>query len=226
MRRYTLAFVFLAACVQSGDETVLILHNVAPADGCTISAEAGAGYLSTGVIDVNTIRGYTFTPVAENTAQSGEGGNNYIAFVSGAHVNVHFADDALESALADTDLTRFEVPISGSIDPDGGTTAFAFEVVPGELINMLATEIEDPLRDRVLLLVDISIFGDINNGGFETQTFRYPVEVCDGCLFNNVGACSDYPTGTEFPNPGNGCNIAQDYTVDCCDGVCPAVGTM
>jgi hypothetical protein len=222
------ALLLATGCVSSGDETVVILQDQAPQDGCIVASTVGDAYLGSGLIDTASTQGYVFTPIAENFATaSADDDHRHIAFVTGADVDISFADDTLTSKYAKDGVTRFEVPYAAMIAA-GGTASMAFEIVPHSLINQLAAELSSP-TDRVLLLVDVQLVGTLNNGDFNSQTFRFPVEVCSGCLAASVGACNTLPTTFVPANAGGACNPLQDAPVDCCSAgsnlVCPAVGT-
>lgn len=228
----------MAACVDDGDATVLIIQNQAPDAECVVAGSPTESFVSAGVIDASSNRGYVFTPVVQNFATAIEGQEQLrIAFVEGARVEIAFVEDpelftATELAAFRTEgLTRFSVPMSGPIDP-GATSSFKFEIVPPELLAEIAPLLDpnDLASDSTLLQVSVRLYGSLSGGGFETQVFRYPVDVCLGCLSNDLGACSSLSTDFTPTNTGGSCNAAQDEPVDCCVNgatlVCPAVGTM
>jgi hypothetical protein len=211
----------LTACVASNaDANIIILHNSAPSPDCLTDADPEGGFNSSGVIDKVGGTGYVFTPIVQNFA-AGEDSLR-IAFIRGARIDIHFADEALEDSLGGQDgLTRFQVPLSGSIPPDGGTVGLVFEIVPAALVEQLA---EDDL-----MLVDVRIFGEIGGGSFESANFRYPIEVCEGCTVQDLGDCALYDSSFMGAGVPNGCNLYQDTFVECCTNgqaaVCPAVGS-
>jgi hypothetical protein len=232
-RLYALGFGCLslcfAACVGSGDETVLILNNQAPADGCVLSpTETGVG-ITAGVIDANSPEDYFFTPLVKNfsTANDDTDARRHIAFAQGAHVTITFDDPDLQPA--DDSLTKLDVPFSGRIDAQS-SAQFGFPIVPHELVNDVGAGLtpDDP---DILMRVDVTIYGTINNSSFETQAYQYPVEICASCRLHSVGLCSAFPPDTTFTNLGGACNAFQDEVLDCCENpdgtfACPAVGTM
>jgi hypothetical protein len=237
MARYCLiSLVCLAGCVGSGDETVMILNNGAPGPGCVLTPDEAGLAIQSGVVDYasgDARAGYLFTPLLKNyaTADDDNEARRHIAFVNGAHVTIHFVDPDLEAQYEGSDLTRYEVPFSGRIDPLG-IAQFGYEIVPAELISALAPSgagSGSPAAST-LLLIDTSVFGTLNNGGFETQNYRYPVELCDRCLDQVIASCDALSTDFAPENTGGVCNPYQDGVTDCCQGtggaVCPAVGTM
>jgi hypothetical protein len=230
--RVLLLAVGVAACVESGDESIVILQNQAPGPGCVVSASDSAAYIGAGVIDARSASGYVLTPVAENfSAATGDSVRQRTAFVRGIRVDLSIpvrdggpitADEV--TALRAADLLRFEVAYAARIEP-GGTTSMQFEIVPRELLERLGETISGD--DSVLVLADLRLVGVYGDGSTFTGTvFRYPVEVCEGCLANDLGACTSI-TRDDVVNVGGHCNPAQDLAVDCCSSgealVCPAV---
>jgi hypothetical protein len=71
--------------------------------------------------------------------------------------------------------------------------------------------------------LQIAVLGTTNSGQHMTSDpFRFPVQLCSGCLVANVAPCPY----TFIPlNPGNSCNPAQDVPIDCCTNngelICP-----
>ncbi len=49
-------------------------------------------------------------------------------------------------------------------------------------------------------------------GDLDSTEFRYPLEICAGCLVAMRGSC---PL-EKLENPGNACRLSQDNPVDCC----------
>ena len=224
--QHSLAAIVLTAsltgCVAgNADANVVILHNSAASASCITDADPEGAFNSSGTIDKAGGTGYIFTPIVQNFAIGDQNESLRIAFLAGARVDIHFADDAQEEAFAGVDgLTRFQVPLSGSISP-GGTVGLIFEIVPPQVVADLA--------DGDLMLVDIRIFGEMGGNGFESSNFRYPIEVCEGCTLQNIGSCAQYPSDFMGGGSPNGCNLYQDSYVECCTTgtslVCPAVGS-
>lgn len=212
----------LAGCVAGdADANIVILRNQALTTECVAGGDPTAAFNSSGEINRFSSEGYLFSPIVQNFATDVEGTSLRIAFVHGARIDIHFADEAQEEALAGQDgLTRFQVPLSGSIEA-GGTIGLLFEIVPPEIFPMLAND--------DVMLVDVRLFGEMGGDSFESANFRYPVEVCDDCFIRDIGLCSELPT--DYVAMGNPCGRLQDSSLDCCRNpqnqlVCPAVGTM
>jgi hypothetical protein len=227
----------LAACVDdNADSGLTLLRNIAPAAGCVVSPDS-TDFLPSGTIQADAQRGYFFTPVARNdlAVVQGESETNKLIFIAGAHVTIDFFDPDFftkdEQATLDADgVTRFAVPSSGAIDPDGGTATFGFEIVPTELLAMIAAKLPAPSPGdpfpSTLLNVSVQLYGTRAGSSTESNVFHYPVEVCDGCIVHDAGPCAALPDGFTA-SPGGACNVLQDTQLDCCtddagNQVCPA----
>lgn len=222
-----------AACADNGDEVLLILNNVVPGEECVLSGEETGLFISAGQIDTVGGAGYLLTPLVKNTATSETGTEaQRTVFIRGARIDLRFPDPDLFSAeelqqLADSGLTRFEVPLGASISPNGSTAPFAFEVIQPPLIVALGDELASS-SDRILVLADVRMRGTMGGGTIESQTFTFPITVCEGCNVLDVGPCAMLPS-TFTPVVGNPCNPFQDGQTQCCSVtgglVCPAVST-
>ena len=69
------------------------------------------------------------------------------------------------------------------------------------------------------------MFGTKGGGSVESNVFRYPVQVCLGCMVELLGPC-DGLDASFVGLDGGECNPLQDERLQCCDGatgqVCPA----
>jgi hypothetical protein len=221
LRAITLAAALFtgAGCAGNGDEALLILQNQFPDDGCVISAQEGSLVQDDGTLDVLGGTGYLFTPLVKNTTL-GETGTEAQrrVFIKGARIDIRFANvelfsDAELQMYDDIGLTRFEVPLAGSVSPDGGTIALSFEIIQAALTRVLTDKISGDAE--LLVLADVKVLGELGGGDIESQTFTFAVRVCAGCLINVVAACDALPDAF-MPREGNPCNPFQDGTVDCC----------
>ncbi len=236
LRAVPFAALALTACVENNaDSGFTILRNLAPAEGCVVDPQA-TEFRSSGQIEVAAVRGYYLTPVARNDlAVAGSATETQqTVFVEGAQIEIEFYDrdffTAEEQTQFRTDgLTRFTVPTSGSIDPDGGVATFGFEVVPPALLRAIDAKLPDfvpgAAAPSTLLDVRVQLVGIRAGSSIESNRFRYPVEVCDGCLSDDAGACDALPS--DFSGgEGGACNLEQDAVLSCCtEGtvtICPA----
>ncbi len=247
-----LATAAIAGCkVDTGDTTVLVLHNQAPQLGCVLTSDMTSGFLAAGTLDlynarINQIqritRGYFLTPLAENLAVADTtnlqqvGAKTFVA--QGAHVDITFNNtDVLSAAdqdqLASQGLTHFDARFSGAIQPNGGLSTFGFEAVPADIFNLILMKNPHtpgtpyvPIGD-VQMLIDIRLFGLMGGDTHESLDFTYPVTVCDTCLIDNVGLCSTLMSGF-IARTGGFCDSDQDGVTDCCidannNLLCPAM---
>jgi hypothetical protein len=237
MTRYTACSTFSlllminVGCVaDQADAPVFVMFNQAPTSGCTVTpSETNAG-LVRGHIDAQSQYGYILTPLVKNIAET----TDYIdsvqryAFVEGVDVSLAL-DDGLFNAQEQTaleDLTKFSDRFSAVVYPDGGLSAFSLEIVPAELLYAMSLKLTEKNQTYSLIKATVSVFGTLGGGHFESTKFSYWVDVCNGCVINDVGPCDSIPQGTAISSGGY-CSPAQDTArVDCCsDGtglVCPA----
>ena len=229
--------VLAGACVDNNaDSGLVILRNVAPGLGC-IADPGSAEVRTSGIIEDDAVGGYVFTPVVRNDIVAFEGENLTAKsiFIGGARVTIDYSDPdlftAAEQATFDTDgLTKFVVPSSGAIDPNGGMQTFHLEIVPPELLALIAPKLAAMTTDpspSTMLDVRVQFFGTRAGSDVSSNTFRYPVQVCHGCLTNALGPCDTLAPDVEVQTGGE-CNPAQDGVTDCCLAadsslVCPAV---
>lgn len=228
--------VLAGACVDNNaDSGLVILRNIAPELGCTVDPTSSTTRNS-GVIEVDSPVGYVFTPVVRNdlVAADGENITAKSIFVTGARVEIDFLDDALftdaEQTQFDTDgLTRFMVPSSGAIDPNGGLQSYHLEIVPTALLAKIEPKLVATTADptpSTMLTVRVQFFGTRTGSSLSSNWFAYPVEVCLGCLTSVLGPCDTLPEGDYLT--GGACGPQQDGVTECCLAadsslVCPAV---
>lgn len=222
----------LGACVdENADSGLIILHAAAPETGCSFANGATGGVLPSGIIQANASDGYVIAPVSRNdlTLADGEAASPKTILITGARVEILFPDpspftDAEEAAMAAEGLTRFEAPFAGSVEPNGGLAVLPFEAVPLPLLvrigNALPAPTEANPSPRILLDVRIREIGTRRGSAVESNLFRFPVEVCDGCLVDDRGACVDL-SASEPIRTGGLCQRHQDGVIDCCHGIDP-----
>lgn len=233
-----LAGLSLAACGGPTGQ-FYVLHNQVPTAGCVIPADKGALYQGEGVLDVrvptSSDAAYLLFPLLENDLPAeGQSGvePNRIA-LSSFQVDVHFIDGSAEVGAffaglagdpATAALLRYQTPWSGSVVPGGGTTAATTSAFPAAAARLLRDS--NLLRDGSYARVEAKVraVGSKLDGHITSDTFTYPIRICDGCLINSITACP--VTGPVLK--GGICNVGQDTPVDCCtegaELICPATG--
>jgi hypothetical protein len=238
----SLAALGAAGCADQGGTSIIVLHHVAPADGCTFEAE-GDEFRSAGIVDGagvlddgTAVFGYLAAPVVQNVSDTADGTleAERTVILHGARVdltinpradNTEALDDATIAELNANNALRFTVPFSGSVTPGGGLTTFSFEAIPVITVRRIAEAIRD-FEDRVLVTITYTVFGETTVGGsVESDPFTFPVTVCVGCVFQDLGPCAGLAEGTYAG--GNSCNIYQDSVAQCCENssgflTCPA----
>jgi hypothetical protein len=248
-----LAAALAAGCAaDSGDTTVLVLGNMAPAPGCTFTAALTGPFISGGTLDlsldrvnmVTTVqRGYEFAPLIENESVADTSNQSLVArrtlIVQGAHVDISFNDTVefsmdQQAMLRDMGLTHFDSLFAGSVQPNGGLGVFTFELLPAALIDKILAD--HPLGTGpympfapIGVVAKVVVYGTLGGGATASLEFDYPVTVCDTCLIQNQGACASLPSGF-MARTGGACESNQDAVTDCCTTatgalVCPASAT-
>ena len=203
----------LSACVDGGD-TIQVLRNQLPQAGCLVPDSATATFMPRGRIESSAAGGYLFTPLIENRAVPNAAADRNV-FVDGANVDLKFSDDLFSEAeikaFNDSGLARFKQSFSGSI-PAGGLASFAFEVLPKGLLDEIDNRLADGQSTQVVAQVEV--LGTLDGGDIESNLFSYPIQVCKGCLIQNLGSCESIIS--EEINTGGVCQALQDGILDCC----------
>ena len=221
-------------CVEETPALFVVQNSVLGADCRPLLQSSTNEALASGTMDLTVARLYLMFPKVENLmAPSGSvslGGGNGAATYEGNRVTVRRAEVSL-SGPSDfsVPLPRgVEIPISGTIEPDGEAVV-QLEVVNPSLGEQLAAAPE--LADRgsiIRLTAEVKFFGVTTSGtDVESNTFIYPVVVCRACLLEYPPEASD-PLAPQ-PNcqaplvdsEGNSvdvqtpCYPGQDDPVDC-----------
>lgn len=227
-------FLGSMGCVpDNSDSPVVILYNQTPGESCTVSSSESGSAIIRGIIDTNSPIGYVFTPVVKNFAQTSDfiDVDQRIAYLEGATVKIDLDGqlfNAEESAALDAmGLTSFTTQFGAVVEPDEGTTGLLFELVSFETWQFLADRLPTP-ADRTTMDISVYLFGRLGGSDIRTQDFSYTIDVCNGCLINDVGPCS--ALSGDATNTGGNCNPLQDTAfVDCCTEnetlICPALAT-
>lgn len=235
MRRDTIgialagALVVLGAACTDGGDPLIILQNQVPGEGCTISASQSDSFISRGLIDTQADTGYIFNPIVQNNSVdvATSTAPPRIATIQGAEVSLTLQSGF--SVSVDGSLLHFTRKFGGTIQPDGGTTAFSFVILDKALLDAIGGSLavgDDPVE----VDAKITVFGNQNGTSVESQPFYYPILVCNGCMQRTVGTC-DTLASDFVPSTGGQCNALQDFYTDCCtaaDGslTCPAAAPV
>jgi hypothetical protein len=129
-----------------------------------------------------------------------------------------------DPSSADYALLHYQTPWSGSVGSGGSKISAFVAAFPTELAHRIGATGEVGLAPSLWVNLRVRAFGSTTTQTLESDPFDYPVSVCSGCLVANLSPC---PYSSAPANPGNPCNVAQDYPVDCClsgsNLICPAV---
>lgn len=217
----------LGACVDgNADSGLTVLQVIAPELGCTFPTGSTGTLQASGLIESDAGGGYLLAPEVRNdlTLVEGEAKSPKTIFITGARVEIEFYDTTLFSAdeqatLAANGLTRFLVPFAGSVEPNGGTAVLPFETVPPALLRMIGEKLPPPSdtnpAPRAVLDVRFREVGTRGGGDVESNLFRFPVQVCNDCLTNDLGHCA-FLAPTTPVRTGGLCQVSQDAVLDCC----------
>jgi hypothetical protein len=235
------ASTFTAGCSGTPPGEFIVIQNQVPNDDCSIPAGLGQVYRGEGTLDVRLIgggpSGYLLFPVLQNNFPGPSGGQtvdaNRIA-LSGFNVDVDVPDDAtgpiadhirgyrsLDPSDPNHSKVQYSTLTSGSVAAGNGDTSSAVEVFPA----VLAGEIRDmgvlsPTID-FWAVARVRALGSTLTSSVVSDSFTYPIRLCDGCLMADQGAC---PVSAAS---GNHCYIGQDDPTGCCEQagqlICPSL---
>jgi hypothetical protein len=227
-------FIFACGRVPGQFE---ILNNQVPAasGGCSVPINPTV-YEGTGTLDLSIVRSdfttaYFFFPLIENNLPASTGGgldSNQIQ-LSGFNVDIKpsgTASDAVKAVFASPDASpylHFQVPWSGGVSSGGGQLSASVAAFPVPLAQQLLAQGGIGAAPSLTVNLRVQAIGVTNSGtSMQSDPFDYPVQVCAGCLVQNVQPCPFLATPA---NLGNACNPAQDQVVDCCTDngalICP-----
>ncbi|HEY0714573.1 MAG TPA: hypothetical protein VGF45_17945 [Polyangia bacterium] len=227
--------------VGCGEESrFFVVQNQAPSDMCEISAKPdnpfkGTGRLDAALIGPGETDAYTIFPLLQNdlprAGQEGAPEPNRLtveAFMVRLELDrtapaaARKVFDDLAASETGKRFLAFEQPFAATIDPGGSRISSHVDAFPAEVVRRLREAGAFEGVAAIRTMVNLRVRGRGLSRVVETPEFRFPLEICDGCLARVVGACPLQ----KLENAGHGCNIAQDQVVDCCTearGVrCPA----
>ena len=207
------------ACTAPNEQTLVIDAVFAPAAGIANGAcGSGTSEVASGLLDVTLAQGfhsgYLLFPSALNKQVSNA------SFNRGIETNQIIIDTAriditlFGGASLSSDCTSFDETVYAYVRP-AESVAIPVQLIPPACVAKLNAP------DGSSAQVSLQFIGTSNNNTVKSNTMKFTVNLCKGCLQNNIGPCCTAATNLGLCNPG------QDATVDCCtDGtgatVCPA----
>lgn len=200
------AALAMTACVD--ERAFFITGNFSECGDTGAGASGGAASLAGGLLDVSGGQPYYFFPTVRNDLQStsqndGEPERNILA-VQGFEVDLDIPSGAVDAP------TSTFTHASGIVEPNGGTISFTnVPILSRELVQAL------PLNPgaEALIVATIRARASHNGSTLKSVEFKYPINVCNGCLVTDLGDCpSTQPEGVVT----NACGLPQDSPVVCC----------
>ncbi len=231
IRRLVVAIFILlvaGACVQE-TPAIFIVQNSALDPSCEPSKTATGEVLGAGRMDLTVARSYRMNLLVENlmgsSAEASLGGGgaagtyegNRVTFTN-ALVSIQGPENGLQVALP----TDQAIPISGTLEPNTSTVV-EMDVIGNALGSQLAAAITR--RGTIVPLTVTVRFEGVTTSGtdVESNSFRFPMEVCRGCLldFPPEADDPDYEQAdclaeqTESTSTEELCFPGQDEPLDC-----------
>jgi hypothetical protein len=210
----------LAGCAE--ERTFFIVQNqvsTASDEGGCSGSTSETTYRPQGVLDVSAGHGYLMFPLlrldVETSATTVEGPERNQFTLRHYRVSLDLGD--IPGSFP-AELTSFEHPTSGLLRP-GSSLAGMVKVVP----DALAQQLNLPQNARVMITAKLQAVAVRlgTDSELESTTFRYPIELCNGCLVRMANPCPDtvkVEEGTTAPKwESNACGLPQDTPVTCCD---------
>jgi hypothetical protein len=210
----------------------IIVQNQVLTPMCTVPATLGTDYRGEGTLDLRLVddspeAGYMLFPLLQNDfpPAGGEVDGNRIA-LSGFDVDIGLPPNSPPGVLTDAftamqtssdsggidPLIEYSTLTSGSVASGGGNTASSVTIFPGPLAARIrAMGVLSP-TNHFWVMASVRARGKTLASDVKSDAFKYPIELCDGCLVVDTGACS----ATNTPG-GGGCTPGQDSLSACCE---------
>lgn len=222
--------VVMIACVSSGDEGMVVLSNQAVTGACSLTSNPTNAQIGHGTIFSGGSEPYVLTPLIQSRIVQMDGVDQSTRTIQlrGADVTLTLKSITLEDAGgAITTTTKnmmfpsFSLLFAGSLPPSGYASAF-IDIIPVSILREIDA-MGTGVRMDAEVLAEVTVKGELGDKTIAAEPYFYPVNVCNQCVVNVIGACP--VTGSV--RTGNACNVFQDGVVDCCTedtGVvsCPA----
>ncbi len=233
-----LVAVSISACAEQQEGFLIrraVYWSTEEADGVTIGSQCVADpqsnlTLNRGVLDLRYGAVYTLPLEIENrmldidpeSSPNGVSDGEIVLTEMEVELEAPQVPQIVDSAAAqDPALTNFAVPIQSiSIEP-GDQVGFLAEVIPPATGLAFADAFaNDPTLMDARVQVDAivrlrgkrAVAGGKRND-IEAREFRFPIDLCYGCLFTCVPCAPETPCSPNAFMVGGVCNNAQDFPV-------------
>jgi hypothetical protein len=232
-----LGVALLGGCANQETGSIAILRALTSDDMCQAVLDETKSQID-GVFDVNGTSEYYFFVDLRNQTLPTKLATQRIFVYRGAHVTLRAADSTLKARFETipAELRTFDVPGFGSLKA-GDTLGTPMTVVPFALrANAAFRDLAGAnatMQPNVGfgLLADVEAYGSMDGANISSNKVTYPIQVCSGCLVQDLGPCEQIPSTFKFE--GRSCSVGVDLQVQCCDNTvnghtlleCPGIGT-
>ena len=221
----------VTGCLADNDSSVFIRQVIKPNSDCDFVNDPSSGSILSGVLDVSFRGSYTAGLLIGNQLMSRKTINGQTAETS------HFRAEGVVSRVEDWDgtaLSEFSTVVVGmatagtSSEPGwGAVSSVILDETASAVLRKRLTD--NPSLGVVRTVAMVSVFGETLGGQkLETGVFKFPINVCRGCLLRIPQKAVD----TTKPTPNclrnedapdqKLCFPGQDAEVDC--RTCKALG--
>jgi len=214
-----------SACVKNDSSVFIRACMSVPHDTCLAPTPSTSGtILLGGLLDNAVLSSYTCVAIVENQLVARGDPNqartetSRIEFYE-AEVQILTVDATNPSAGYSLPKSQFSIPVTGFVDPgsgaDPGLGSVKINMIDATTANSLGSQVHTG-GTRVTVVSSVILHGK-TLGGTEVQTneFRYPIEVCYGCLCDDSQVGEDETCAAPVNAPPADCLLGQDQGYDC-----------
>ncbi len=206
------AVLLLGSCAENSSSLVIV-QNQSPSSGCEASNAAEDSFISHGIMDLGSAAfgidpQYIVWLVVENHLKSTESSHgielNNVEMVK-AEISLNAKGSGLDSAFSKfADNTFVTIP-------PGESRSVQVGLIPPNVAGRMSLGAGRYLETTA----KVRLVGERGGTEITTNTIRFPITICNGCLLENIGPC-DSATFPETVFTGHTCNKSQDEKVHCC----------
>ncbi|HSY40121.1 MAG TPA: hypothetical protein VLA79_11355, partial [Polyangia bacterium] len=194
-----------AACGRTPGQFEILNDQVpmSSAVGCSVpvnpSIYQGEGTLDLSIVQPGFGSAYFFYPLIENNLPSSSSGSldpNEIQ-LSGFQIDITWIDnpppESIQKVFADNAggaLLHHQIPWSGGVGSGGGQLSASVAAFPIGLAQQLVAAGGIGAEPSLTVQLQIQALGTTNSGtSMQSDPFKFPVQVCSGCLVASVAPC-------------------------------------
>jgi hypothetical protein len=176
---------------------LLVRQNQTPTRGCKVTTNITAKNVR-GTLDISMGIGYVLYPLLESNAPSS---------LILKNIEVKLLLGNLPGSYP-SNLTEFVQPLSGVVEA-GRSRAINLKVIRDALV----AQINFAKGEKYEAHMDLSAVGVVSGELVVSPTFRYTMDICNGCLVDLRSPC---PPASDGTIKRNACGLPQDSPVTCC----------